>query len=306
MKRKSQAWLRMLCVCVLAALILPVSARADMGPKPSVNIRFTGAQGVQFYGTLLSQTSGTGPYRAQKEGESWASWTEGRRGSYDQDYLDCLWYFTAYQDPDGFYLLDWCCDCTWERELRWGYYPPETFKLLLYFPQEELFCVSPVYERYAFDSYYTADLTDYASGLLTLEKSYDYTGEIFSLAVRIVLTIALELGLAALVFGWRDKKAFRFLAVVNIATQLFLNGALNVLHYTGGLNRSLVWGTSIWTFYLLEIVVIVAEGILYTKLLPRFSQKPRPVGVVAVYTIAANLLSMAFGLWLALRLPGLF
>ena len=64
-------------------------------------------------------------------------------------------------------------------------------------------------------------------------RSYDYAGEILALAARIVLTIALEL-LVAFCFGYRGKRVFALLAVVNVVTQVFLNVFLNVVHYRSG------------------------------------------------------------------------
>jgi hypothetical protein len=41
-----------------------------------------------------------------------------------------------------------------------GYYPPEDFKILLYFPADDRFAVSEeACERYAFDSYYQVNLS---------------------------------------------------------------------------------------------------------------------------------------------------
>lgn len=306
MKRTIKAWGRLLLACTLVLLFLPVEARADMGPKPSVDIQFTGIEDVEYYGTLLSKEGHTqGPFYAQKfarqEGMTWEWWgNEEVLSVEDRDK------FLSYEDPDGFQLLNWCCDCSEENQLSWTYWAPETFKVLLYFPEEAVFCVSPVYEQYAYASYYTVDLSDYRSGTITLEKSYDYSWELLSLAARIVLTIAVELGLAVLFFGRKDKRTFRFLAVVNIATQLFLNGALNVIHYYMGTFYSLIWGSGIWLLYLLELAVLVIEGILYTKLLPRFSETPQNRGKIAGYTVAANLASFAAGLWLAVLIPGIF
>lgn len=304
MKRKSKAWGRLLLACALVLLFLPVKARADMGPKPSVDIQFTGIEGVTYYGTLLSKEGDIpGPFYsrafAEQEGTSWEWWgNEGVLKVQDRDK------FLSYEDPDGFQLLNWCCDCSGENQLVWDYWPPETFKVLLYFPEEDLFCVSPVYERYAYDSYYTADLSNYLSGTVTLEESYGYTWELISLAARIVLTIAIELGLAALFFGWKDKRTFRFLAVVNIATQLFLNISLNAMNYFNG-----IWdvaGFHTWPYYGLELLVMLAEGILYTLLLPRLSEKPQGRGKIAAYTVIANVVSFAAGLWLATQIPGIF
>ena len=65
-----------------------------------------------------------------------------------------------YEDADGFYFLQEWWDCTESNALRWTYRPPSVYKILLYFPESDSFMVSPIYEQYAFDSYYTVDLSD--------------------------------------------------------------------------------------------------------------------------------------------------
>ena len=64
MKRK----LLPLILCLAVIFSLPLTAYADMGPKPSINIEFNIAreeyQNVTYYGTLLSKTSSTGPSSA--------------------------------------------------------------------------------------------------------------------------------------------------------------------------------------------------------------------------------------------------
>lgn len=304
MKCKRALWGRFLLALGLVLLFLPAEARADMGPKPSVNISFTGIQDVEYCGTLLSEAGqARGPFlsreAAREEGTSWEWW-----GNPDALSVQAKDRLLSYEDPDGFQLLNWCCDCTEENTLVWDYWPPETFKVLLYFPGEDRFCVSPAYTQYAYDSYYTADLSDWQSGRITLEKNYDYTWELLSLAVRVVLTIALELGMAVLCFGRKEPQVFRFLAGVNIATQLFLNLSLNAMNYFNG-----IWdltGFHTWPYYGLELLVMLAEGILYMTFLPRLSGQRPSRGRIAGYTIAANLISFAAGLWLAAVIPGIF
>ena len=49
--------------CILALLlILPLPARADTGPKPSIVLNFDGLQDSTYYVTLLSEEKNTGPY----------------------------------------------------------------------------------------------------------------------------------------------------------------------------------------------------------------------------------------------------
>ena len=211
MKRK--VFIFMMCLVLL--MTMPISASADMGPKPSVRIEFTGIEGETYYGTLLSLRDSTGPASAWNGNPDYAHYHPGDEG-YD------IWLkFVEYQDTDGYYFLQEWWDCSETNQLNWTYYPPTSFKILLYFPETDTFYVSPVYERYAFDSYFTVDLSEYDTDPILASKSYDYTWELISLAARIVLTIALELGIA-LLFGYREKKVLGLLAVVNIVTQVTL------------------------------------------------------------------------------------
>lgn len=44
-----------LLMCLVLVMAMPITARADMGPKPSVRIEFTGIESETYYGTLLSK-----------------------------------------------------------------------------------------------------------------------------------------------------------------------------------------------------------------------------------------------------------
>ena len=60
MKRKLFAFL----MSIILVMSLPITASADIGPKPSVRIQFTGIEGETYYGTLLSERRSTGPATA--------------------------------------------------------------------------------------------------------------------------------------------------------------------------------------------------------------------------------------------------
>ena len=289
MKRKLFALL--LCLILITAMTITVSA--DMGPKPSVRITFTGVQGETYYGTLLSLRDSTGPASA---------WDGNPEYAYlqpeDEDY-DIWLKFVEYEDTDGYYFLQWFWECSEENQLNWTYYPPTSFKILLYFPETDTFYVSPVYERYAFDSYFTVDLSDYATGPMMAEKSYDYTWELISLAARIVLTILLELSLAW-IFGFRDRKTLGFLAVVNMITQVTLNVALNIVNYNSGSMNF------VFSYVLYEILVFAVEAVAYTVLMKRITGIQTRKGKTIGYAFVANAASFALGLWLAHVIPGIF
>ena len=115
---------RLVIVALLVSVLLPIftiTASADIGPKPSVNIRFEGLENEQYYVTLLADTRSTGPYSKHDEFNGYGD--------------EKIWErFNSYEDKDGFYFLSYFMDCTDTNEFRWTYYPPSTFKILIYFP----------------------------------------------------------------------------------------------------------------------------------------------------------------------------
>lgn len=296
MKRMQKRLAALLLCMFFMGVVLPVPARADMGPKPSVQLTFENMGGETCWCTLLSLTASTGP---------WSAW-DGREAhiyNYDVD-LDIWRAFVEYEDPDGYYFLQTAARCSDTGQYAWTYYPPSSFKILLYYPETDTFVTSGVYERYAFDSYYTVDLAGVEPGagtqpLLTARKSYDYTWEGISLVCRIVLTILLELGVA-LLFGFGQRALLVPIAGVNLATQGLLNLALNVVCYQAG-------GMAFFLGYiLLELVVFAIEAGVYGRLLPRRSGGQASRRKAVVYALTANAASFAAGWWLALHIPGVF
>jgi len=282
-----------LILCVLLFFSLSVTAFADMGPKPSVRVTFTGVGDEIYYGTLLSDRRSTGPSSAWDGKAPYPDyrWRENQKEIWEK--------FIAYEDPDGFYFLQEWWECSENDQLNWTYYPPSTYKILLYFPESDCFCVSPIYERYAYDSYYTVDLSDSESGEIFAQRSYNYGIEIVSLIARIVLTLALEL-LIALLFGYRQKRLFLFLTAVNVITQIALNVALNIINYNMGSMAFTVF------YVLLEIAVFIVEAVIFVKGVRRFGDPEQSRGKAVGYAFIANAASFAFGLWLAHIIPGIF
>jgi len=294
-----------LCIILLTAL-LPVSASADMGPKPSVVIDFSGLSGETYYATLLSSVESTGPHSAL---------SYHKRDNPDLD--DIALYigaerddpvfmkFLEYQDTDGYFFLMFLQNCSETHRFSWTYYPPQNFKILLYFPARDSFVVAGPFERYAFDSYYSATISSNVQpntvnyDLMDVSRSYDYLGETLSLAARIILTIALEL-LIALMFVFRKKKQIQLILVVNLVTQIALNVALNIINFNHG---SMAF---VFAFILLEFAVFIIEAILYTVLMSKLSNTQVPKWKTITYALVANTASFAAGLGLAYVIPGIF
>lgn len=303
MKKRMYVGLFMLLFCMIFAVTaLPITAKADMGPKPSVRIQFKNMGDDLCYGTLLSREKHAGPARV---------WDGTARLAQLYDLDRSIWKaFVDYKDSDGYYFLQRGWTVSETGEIAWTYYPPENFKILLYYPETETFVSSGSYERYAFDTYYTVDMegvrigsVEYNENLSTNERinayrSYNYRKELLSLAVRILLTIAIEMAVA-LLFGFRQKKQLQILALVNITTQLLLNLLLNIIHYNAG---PLAFITS-YVFF--EVIVFVLEAGLYCRLLKKVSERKENWYYV-LYSFVANSASFWVGYYLATVLPGIF
>lgn len=314
-----------------------MKASADTGPKPSVRVTFENMGDELCYGTLLSKTPSTGPARA---------WDGTEDGKYIYEGADeAVWRaFTEFKDEDGFYFLQWFWRADENKALNWTYYPPQTFKILLYYPDRATksgaadnsaggatrdsettaasgaFCESDVLERYAFHSYYFVDMRNVQSetigtiAKISATQGYDYSAEILGFFVRFIITLGVET-LLALAFGLRTKRAFLTVLAANGATQVALNILLNVqLHFNN------VYGVFPLYFFA-ELFVFVAEAALYCFIFGKrknggvSGSADENGGKAAIayskkrlilYAFTANLISFCIGLPLAILLPAVF
>ena len=315
----------------------PMKASADTGPKPSVHVTFENMGDELCYGTLLSKTPSTGP------AEAWDGTEDGKYFFNGAD--ETVWRaFVEYKDPDGFYFLQWFWRTDEKKTLNWRYYPPQTFKILLYYPDRATesgaadnsaggatrdskttaasgaFCVSDVLKRYAFHSYYFVDMRNVQSetigtiAKISATQGNDYSAEILGFFVRFIITLGVET-LLALAFGLRTKRAFLTVLAANGATQVALNILLNVqLHFNN------VYGVFPLYFFA-ELFVFVAEAALYCFILGKrknggvSGSADENGGKAAIayskkrlilYAFTANLVSFCIGLPLAILLPAVF
>ena len=311
---KKRVFLLLLCV-VLSLLIFPFTASADTGPKPSVKVTFNGLGDELCYATLLSKTTSTGPASVWDGSEENARHNENESYSYAELDYKTWKAFVDYKDADGFYFLQTGWRINETKSLDWAYYPPEVFKILLYFPENNTFAVSKIYERYAFDSYFTVDMSGsvisavdrpeyseaepYNEISITAEKDYNTRWEILSFALRIALTVLIETTVA-LLFGYRAKKQLLLIVGVNAVTQLILNILLNAVSLKSGYSEYII------TYILLELAVFVTEAVIYSVALNRLSVKQKGRGIAVIYALAANACSFAAGLAISKIIPSIF
>ena len=286
-------------------LLLPLTAMpvsADVGPKPSVVVALEGLEGRTCWGTLLSQQEGTGPYGRFYEEEAAEDPEEDRA-------LRALLPLER-MDSEGFHLLNFVKDCS-DGEFSWTYYPPHTYKIALWFPEEDALAVSGVYHRYAFDSYYRLDLSGVElmpGGIVELEaarlqRDYPYGASLLALAGRVALTLGAEL-LLALAFGLRTRQALKWVAVVNLATQLGLNLALELFTYCNGALEGMMAILALPVYLAAEAVVTLVELRIYRRKL--LGERGASGRRITAFTWTANLCSLLAGVLLSFRLPALF
>lgn len=286
-------------------LLLPLTAMpvsADAGPKPSLVVALEGLEGRTCWGTLLSQQEGTGPY-SRFYGEEAAEDPAEDRALRALLPLERI-------DSEGFHLLDFVEDCS-NGELSWTYYPPHTYKIALWFPEENALAVSGVYHRYAFDSYYRLDLSGVEltpEGIVELEaarlqRDYPYGASLLALAGRGALTLGAEL-LLALAFGLRTGRALKWVAVVNLATQLGLNLALELFTYCNGALEGMMAILALPVYLAAEVAVTLVELRIYRRKLT--GERGLSGRRITAYTWTANLCSFLAGVLLSFQLPDLF
>jgi len=298
----------LIIIAVLAVLLCAVpmrsqsEANADMGPKPSVKIEFIDMPEGECYGTLIGDKANLGPHRAVTREE----FERNKDGKFDyaiEEYgYDLLLPFFDYVDKDDFmfYLELWNCGET--KNLNWNYYPPQRFKIVLYFPESGTFAVSEICERYAFSSHFRVDMhgtiEDLDAEPLTVKKNYDYFGEILALICRILITLGLEILIALPFRRYRQKRVLVTIAVTNIFTNVALNIALNVVYYMEG---SLMFAI----YYLMaEFAVFLIEAITYCIFF-RKAQNPPRIRSTIIYAFIANVLSFGCGILFGMSFPSL-
>ncbi len=279
---------------LLLCLLLAGTVFADFGPKFSVEFQIDGLEGRRCYATLLSKTQFSGPAQV---------W-DGK--SPPEDYMldgmdrkeaaEAFYAFGGYRDPEGFCFLEQVFQVE-EGRFEWGYYPPDEFKLLLYFPDTGELTAGKSLERYAFDSAFRCALREDGS-LGDFTKTNSLPRQIPSFLLRVAATLLLEL-LLALPFGYLRRASLPVLIKTNLITQIGLNLALALYAHRSGAPGGLFPAV----YLLLELGVLMVEGIVYVKRLPECVPE-RPGHRRAIcYSFLANAASFAAGLGLAHLLP---
>lgn len=270
-------------MCVFMVLMaFSISARADTGPKPHINIKINNFETETCYATLYAEKGGPSPV-------SFGDWNDIPE--------DIKKAFSEYSDSEECRFVEdvWMIDSS-DNVLNCGYMPPSSFKLVVYLPETDIFLESDIYERYAFESDYEVDIQQQdENGKLILKKaSYDYLGKTLSVLLRLILTLLIEISIAV-AFGIKGKKSLLVLIATNVITQIYLNARMGIFEYKSGFGL----GFSL-LYIVLEIEIIIIEAIVYSIALKRTNEKTITSGKAAMYSLLANSASLFAGVILAM------
>ncbi len=261
-------------IFLLISLIGTITVSADMGPKPASYITIKGIEGE--YVACFAAKEAWGP---NYDYEFWEDY-KTKPIQYNP--------IMEYKDDEGFKWITCYYKCNGESEIKFTYYCPEEYKIVIY-QNDQFLIATEALEMYAYSTYYEID---FSTGTVTspenikVIKTYDYFSEILNLFLRIVLTLAIELGLFFL-FRLYTKRNFMVVLIVNLITQIFLNVAANISLYNSG---SL---SALFLLFPLEFAILIIEFIAYQILL-----KDKKRWIISLYAILANILSFGLGLYI--------
>ena len=256
-------------------LLLPffvTVVHADIGPKPSIDLTVEGLGEGEYYLSIFGDDSVSGPNRPYESGS----------GSLVVDLSkfpeDIVKTFIDYKS--GEYCFWGYIDKVTKEDntVRWGYYAPDKFMIVIITPDGKLIASEPM-QRSVIAGYYKCTLD---GDILQIRSNYNWGRERLRLLVRVAATILIEL-LIALVFGYRDRAAVTTIVRTNIITQLILNLGVSLINYLLGILGAYL------IMIVMEIIVFIIEGVVYSRKLP--GKK----GIAWIYALVANAASWFIG-----------
>ena len=277
MKKLYKALILIVMAISFTLIFSNVKLNADTGPKSYVEIEIVGeTQG--YYMTLLASSEGWGPYSSNPDHHE------------DIDEIDLK--FKAYSDNDEFYYWFeyWSIE---DKEMTWGYYPPDTFKILIYDSINDRFITdNKVYERTSFSTVLKLTLKDGNSEVpFSVTKKANYLMMVvLGFLLRLTICIAIELGIAFL-FKFK-KKQYLVVIYTNVATQVLLNLCLALLIYFLGFQVYLVYPA----YIVIEFLIIFIEWLIYALTLNKVNKENIiPIYKSCLYSLSANVASFVLG-----------
>ena len=229
------------------------------------------------YGTLLSSKTVSGYWSSQMELDLNAP-------------EDVKEFFKNYKD-DKCHYLNYFQDVS-EGLLHWFSFPPEEFKLLLYFPNTKTYYISDKVEsRYALNSAYIANIEN---GVIHLTRNYDYPQLIKITLLRIIIGIVVSIAVA-LLYSKPDNRYKKDIYTTNIIFHIILNILISIYSIKNGFGMFEYLGFT-WIPY---ILFFIFQGHIY-------SNQYNVIHSPYFTSLYSNIATYALGMFLVDVFPRLF
>ncbi len=268
----------LLLLIFLTVLFPMVQARADFGPKRSLDVEIIGAK-KPYHIELLME----GDLPNQAEIDEMRPYIESEY----PDYPEMLYTFEDEGYVSANLVLPWG---VWQQNPEENYFiysynPPEQLKIMLVF-NDGNYLTSKVIETSLFNSKITYDVTavDQDMSQLSVGKIREVlpvqTMSI-ELATRIIGTIFIEI-VVLFVFGYMTKKSYLLVTYVNLFTQVILTGFMFAAKYY----VFPIFG-ELFVLIIGEIMIFLTELIIFRFYLTEKSRKR-----AMLYALVANFFSL--------------
>lgn len=276
------------CALLLCLAVLPASASADMGPKPTLTILIKNAPSEPYYLDLLLPEDEYKPYD-----------NLGDR-PYDSILLDGLhawegqgWY-PALAGGTGVPLFG---DLTpgADGAHRFTYFGlPDTFRIAVVSRSGCVVDLKATDAPYTRTAFFTTLTYDCAANTI-VEGTSGWAARLVELLFTLIPTLAIE-GLLLLLFGFKLRENWLVFLAVNLVTQVGLHLAVGDLL----LSSSSFFALYLFTLIPAEAVIWTAEALAFALLLRGGTRKRR-----VAYALTANAASFAAGFFALAPMIGL-
>ncbi len=271
----------LLLFIISCVFICPVSVSADMGPKPSLTIHCDNMPNTMCYLDLLVENPYSGDVNLNMN------------NTYNQELIKKLkdynvdgWRSAMLNGSGAPLFGDIVCNikdgkCT----QNFSYFgTPDKFKIIVVTADNRTVVTKEI-KRLAYNSTVHFDFEKAEAS-----EQYQFMSYVLQFLITCPSTLILE-GIILLLFRFSLRQNWKPFLLINISTQILL---YIVLFYQMTINGGTF--TSFLFFMLAEIIIFIAEVILFSELLHQHSKKRR-----MSFALTANLLSFIAGFIIMLQ-----
>ena len=289
------AWITWCVLTLCMALSVASSAKADMGPKPNVTIKFKNLPDTRFVIALL--TKGDEEYVREDKRE----YLKGKTDPYDPD--DLMYQKIYRYEADGWkiafgpggdpfmanYGEDGLTSSFLNGSARFSYYAPSDFKVLLVTADGTQYVSNEIKTT----KYSAICIYDLATGELVedLENYQEHDKQDYVGMAKLYLTGTLMVeGFLLILFGLSQARNLPIFFLANILTQIYMHvdGWYYEMHHgSGGMAGTI-------HYIVKEILIILVECLLYAFFMKQKNGKKLRI---ILYAVIANLVSMVTSLY---------